>query len=107
MIKGEVFTFAPLHVMAIDGLRIPPVSLMIGLIIAGLVITLGGGPDRTRRGFEYWNNPGAIARAGLVDNIGADRFLAILTVIVQAAFSFGGVEIVVVYGSGRVSGNNA
>ena len=47
MIKGEVFTFAPLHVMAIDGLQIPPVSLMIGLIIAGLVITLGGGPDRT------------------------------------------------------------
>ena len=75
-------------------LGIPTVALIIGLIITGLVITLGGGPDGTRRGFQYWKNPGAIARAGLVDDIGTDRFLAILSVIVQAAFSFQGMELV-------------
>ena len=73
----------------------PTVALIIGLIIAGLVITLGGGPDKTRRGFQYWKNPGAVARAGFVDDLGADRFLAILSVVVQAAFSFLGMELVV------------
>ena len=85
-----------------DDLRIPPVSLIIGLIIAGLVITLGGGPDKTRIGFRYWKNPGAVARAGLVDNIGSDRFLAILSVIVQAAFSFQSMELVAMYVLGGV-----
>ena len=79
-----------------DGLRILPVSLIIGLIITGLVITLGGGPDGTRRGFQYWKNPGSIARAGFVDDVGTDRFLAILSVIVQAAFSFQSMELVAV-----------
>ena len=73
------------------------VTLIIVLIISGLVITLGGGPDRTRRGFQYWNNPGAVARAGLVDGVGTDRFLAILSVIVQAAFSFQGMELIAMY----------
>ena len=71
------------------------------LIITGLVITLGGGPDRTRRGFQYWKNPGAIARAGLVDDAATDRFLAILSVIVQAAFSFQGMELVAMCVLGR------
>ena len=82
---------------------IPTVALIIGLIITGLVITLGGGPDRTRRGFQYWKNPGAIARAGLVDDIGTDRFLAILSVIVQAAFSLQGMELVAMCVPGGVS----
>ena len=91
----------------VDDLQILLVSLIIGLIIAGLVISLGGGPNGTRRGFEYWKNPGAIARAGLVDDLGSDRFLAILTVVVQAAFSFQGVELVAMYGPGRVSRETA
>jgi yeast amino acid transporter len=67
------------------------------LIITGLVITLGGAPDKTRRAFQYWKNPGAFARAGLVDGIAADRLLAILSVLVQAAFSFQGMELIAVY----------
>lgn len=43
---------------------------------------------------QYWRNPGALARAGLVDNLHTDRFLAILSVIVQAAFSYQGMELV-------------
>ncbi|KAM6495240.1 general amino acid permease 1 [Amanita muscaria] len=74
------------------------VTLIIGLLLAGLVIDLGGGPDHDRIGFKasasYWKNPGAINRAGLVNNINTDRFLAILSVIVQASFSFQGMELV-------------
>jgi len=82
--------------------------LIIGLIITGLVITLGGGPDGKRRGFQYWKNPGSIARAGFVDDVGTDRFLAILSVIVQAAFSFQSMELVAMCVLGRtLMGNNA
>ncbi|KAM6496675.1 general amino acid permease 1 [Amanita muscaria] len=72
------------------------ITLIIGLIIAGLVIDLGGGPDHSRIGFRYWNQPGSIARANLVSNINTDRFLAILSVIVQASFSFQGMEFLAV-----------
>lgn len=43
---------------------------------------------------QYWKNPGALAGAGLVKNVNTDRFLGILTVIVQAAFSFQAMELV-------------
>ena len=89
--------------MVIADQWIPLVTLMIGLIITGLVITLGGGPDRKRIGFQYWKNPGAVARAGLVNDAGSDRFVAILSVIVQAAFSFQSMEIDAMYAFGRVS----
>lgn len=35
---------------------------IIGLIIAGLVITSGGGPDGQSIGFRYWRNPGPFAQ---------------------------------------------
>lgn len=82
-------------------LRPPIVTLIIVFIITGLVISLGGGPDKKRTGFQYWRDPGAIARAGLVDNVAADKFLAILSVIVQATFSFQSMELVAVYVSGE------
>jgi amino acid transporter len=89
------------------------VLLIIGLLIAGLVIDLGGGPQGDRIGFrvcgnnyvtaivpeesfanQYWKHPGAVAGAGLVKNVNTDRFLGILSVLVQAAFSFQGMELV-------------
>lgn len=81
----------------VGNLQIPLVTLIIVLVITGLVISLGGGPNKTRTGFQYWKNPGAVARAGFVDNVATDRLLAILSVIVQAAFSFQGMELVAVY----------
>ncbi|KAI0683253.1 amino acid permease/ SLC12A domain-containing protein, partial [Cytidiella melzeri] len=70
------------------------VLLITGLILTGLVIDLGGGPDHDRRGFRYWKNPGAVAGAGLEPNhIGVNCFLGILTVFVQAGFSFQGMEL--------------
>ncbi|KAJ7580196.1 general APC amino acid permease [Mycena floridula] len=75
------------------------ICLIIGLLIAGLVIDLGGGPNHERIGFRYWKNPGALNRAGLVKNINTDRFLALLSVLVQAAFSFQGMELVCIAAS--------
>ncbi|KAK0214909.1 amino acid permease/ SLC12A domain-containing protein [Armillaria fumosa] len=53
-------------------------STIIGLLLAGLVIDLGGGPNHDRIGFRYWKNPGALGRAGLVSKINTDRFLAVI-----------------------------
>ncbi|PPR02279.1 hypothetical protein CVT26_011698 [Gymnopilus dilepis] len=75
-------------------------TLIIGLLLTGLIVDLGGGPQGDRIGFRYWKNPGAVARSGLEPNhIGWDRFLAILSVLVQAAFSFQGMELVVIAAS--------
>ncbi|KAA1475488.1 hypothetical protein DENSPDRAFT_842273 [Dentipellis sp. KUC8613] len=73
--------------------------MITGLILVGLIIDLGGGPDHQRRGFQYWKNPGPLAPAGLVSNINTDRFLGILSVLVQAAFSFQGMELVAIAAS--------
>lgn len=35
------------------------VLTMVGLILLSLVLMLGGGPDDDRKGFRYWNDPGA------------------------------------------------
>ncbi|THU82292.1 general amino acid permease 1 [Dendrothele bispora CBS 962.96] len=75
------------------------ISLIIGLLLCGLVIDLGGGPRGDRIGFRFWKNPGALNRAGLVDNINTDRFLAIMSTIVQAAFSLNGMELVAISSS--------
>ncbi|KAH8104113.1 general amino acid permease 1 [Cristinia sonorae] len=78
--------------------------LITSLILVGLIIDLGGGPDHDRRGFRYWKNPGAVARAGLVhSHIGVDRFLAILNQLVQAGFSFQGMELVAIAASETIN----
>lgn len=44
---------------------------------------------------QYWNNPGAFNQAGLEPTkLHLDRFLAIISSIVQVAFGFSGMEIV-------------
>ena len=88
--------------------------MLTGLILLGLIIDLGGGPDQDRRGFrvsvfrslfvglslscvisQYWNNPGAFNQMGLEPTkLHLDRFLAIMSSIVQVAFGFSGIEIV-------------
>ncbi|KAL4061815.1 amino acid permease/ SLC12A domain-containing protein, partial [Scleroderma citrinum] len=75
-------------------------TLIIGLIITGLVIDLGGAPTKDRLGFRYWKNPGVFARAHLIQhNVDLDRFLGVVSVIVQAAFSFQGMEIAAIAAS--------
>ncbi|KAF7971190.1 hypothetical protein HWV62_21868 [Athelia sp. TMB] len=75
-------------------------TLITGLILVGLIIDLGGGPNHQRVGFRYWKNPGPFAGAGLEPkHIGLDRFLGIISVLVNAAFSFQGMELVAIAAS--------
>ncbi|KAI6778309.1 amino acid permease/ SLC12A domain-containing protein [Emericellopsis cladophorae] len=73
------------------------IMLIIALIIGGLVIDLGGGPDGKRIGFAYWENPGAFNEYIMTGSAG--RFLAFWKVLLTAAFSFGNVQIVAISGS--------
>lgn len=75
------------------------ITLITGLILVGLIIDLGGGPNHERVGFRYWKNPGAVNHSPLVEKVPLGRFLAILSVLVQAAFSFQGMELVAVAAS--------
>ena len=66
-----------------------------GLIILGIVLDLGGGPDHDRIGFRYWKHPGPFVQFdGIAGAKG--RFLGWWAVLTQAAFSFIGTEIVAV-----------
>ncbi|KAJ8084938.1 hypothetical protein AAF712_004532 [Marasmius tenuissimus] len=63
------------------------VITIVGLIILGIVIDLGGGPNHDRIGFRYWKDPGPFAQFNGIE--GAEgRFLGWWAVMSQAAFSF-------------------
>ena len=69
------------------------VVTIVGLLILGLILDLGGGPNHDRLGFRYWKNPGPFNQ--FHDIPGAKgRFLAWWAVMSQAAFAFLGTEIV-------------
>jgi amino acid transporter len=82
-VYGECeFWFASIKVLTITG-----------LIILGIILTAGGGPDKTAHGFEYWKNPGPFVQyQGIPGVLG--RFLGFWAVLSQAAFSYIGTEIV-------------
>lgn len=77
------------------------ICLIIGLIIAGLVVDLGGGPNHDRIGFRYWNSPGAFNEHLVGGNTG--RFLAFWSSLISAAFSYGNIQVVAL--SGTETGN--
>ncbi|KIJ65419.1 hypothetical protein HYDPIDRAFT_130547 [Hydnomerulius pinastri MD-312] len=79
-------------------------TMITVLILIGLVIDLGGAPNHVRIGFEYWKNPGPFAGPGLEANRpDLDRFLGLLSAILQAAFSFQGIEIAAIAASNAES----
>ncbi|KAH8999013.1 amino acid permease/ SLC12A domain-containing protein [Lactarius hatsudake] len=82
---GEAeFIFASIKVLTITG-----------LIILGIVLDLGGGPNHDRLGFRYWKHPGPFVQFdGIAGAKG--RFLGWWAVLTQAAFSFIGTEIVAI-----------
>lgn len=83
-IYGEAeFCFASIKIITI-----------VGLIIFAFIIDLGGGPTRDRLGFRYWKNPGAMGEYVALGDKG--RFLGLFSTLVNAAFSYGGVEMVAV-----------
>ena len=67
---------------------------IIGLIIYAFIADLGGNPKHDRLGFRYWHHPGAMPPT--VHSGDAGRFLSFFSTLVNAAFSYGGVESVAV-----------
>ena len=83
-IYGEAeFIFASIKIITI-----------VGLLILALIIDVGGVPGQHRLGFQYWHNPGAMK--SYVASGSAGRFLGLWSTLVNAAFSYGGVENVAV-----------
>ncbi|EXJ78910.1 hypothetical protein A1O3_08410 [Capronia epimyces CBS 606.96] len=73
------------------------ILLIIGLIIAGLVVDLGGGPDHDRLGFRYWKNPGPFNAYLVEGNTG--KFLGWWSTLITAAFSYANVQVVAIAGA--------
>jgi hypothetical protein len=68
------------------------VLTIVGLIILGVIITAGGGPNHEAIGFRYWNETGGFLQfQGIPGAKG--RFLAFFSVVISAAFAFIGTEI--------------
>lgn len=85
---GEAeFVFASIKVVTI-----------VGLIILGIVLDLGGGPNHDRLGFRYWKDPGPFVQYHGIAGV-KGRFLAFAASLTQAAFSFIGTEIVAIAGA--------
>lgn len=62
------------------------ILLMTGLLLLSFILFWGGGPDRDRLGFRYWENPGAANVYLATGDTG--RFLALLKTVVLSAFPF-------------------
>lgn len=69
-------------------------TTIVGLILLMFIITLGGAPNHDRIGFRYWDDPGPMLEYLKDGSLG--RFLAFWKVFIQATFSYGGSEMVVV-----------
>ncbi|KIX07961.1 uncharacterized protein Z518_02615 [Rhinocladiella mackenziei CBS 650.93] len=69
-------------------------TTIVGLILLMFIITLGGTPSGDRIGFRYWDDPGPMLTYLEPGALG--RFLAFWKVFIQATFSYGGSEMVVV-----------
>ncbi|KAI1174420.1 AAT family amino acid transporter [Nemania sp. FL0916] len=69
-------------------------TTIVGLILLMFIITLGGTPNGDRIGFRYWVDPGPMNEYLVTGSLG--KFLAFWKVFIQATFSYGGSEMVVV-----------
>ncbi|BCR92067.1 proline permease PrnB [Aspergillus chevalieri] len=75
---------------------------LLGLFLLSFILMLGGGPDHDRKGFRYWNNPGAMNEYLVGGNAG--RFVALLATIQKSSIAFiFGPELIVLSGSEMVS----
>lgn len=82
-IYGEAeFIFASIKIVTI-----------VGLLLFALIIDCGAGPSGAI-GFRYWHNPGSMEET--VASGSAGRFLSFWSTMVNAAFSYGGVEMIAV-----------
>ncbi|WWD21799.1 hypothetical protein CI109_106287 [Kwoniella shandongensis] len=96
---GLIFIVNMLNVKIFGETEVATASIkvicFVGLIIVSLVITLGGAPNHDRIGFRYFHNPGAFTEYnGIKGSLG--HFLGFLSALINASFSFIGVETVVI-----------
>lgn len=83
-IYGEAeFVFASIKIITI-----------VGLLLMAFIVDLGGNPKHERIGFWYWQHPGAMKEYNAVGDLG--RFLGLFSTLINAAFSYAGVEVVAV-----------
>lgn len=68
------------------------VITIIGIILLSLILALGGGPDHDRKGFRYWENPGAFKAYKVTGSTG--KFVAFWSTMVSATFAYLGTELV-------------
>lgn len=61
------------------------VLTIVGLIILGIIISAGGGPNHEVIGFKYWRDPGAFVQYGGIPGA-LGQFLGFWSVLTQAAF---------------------
>ncbi|KAF5874922.1 putative amino acid transporter protein [Botrytis fragariae] len=83
-IYGEAeFIFASIKIVTI-----------VGLLIMAFIVDLGGNPKHDRLGFRYWKHGQFMLQYDSTGDTG--RFLGLFSTLVNAAFSYGGVELVAV-----------
>lgn len=84
-IYGEAeFVFASIKIITI-----------VGLLILALIIDVGGVSTQPRLGFRYWMDPWEPMKE-VVATGASGRFLGFFSTLVNASFSYGGVEMVAV-----------
>lgn len=85
-IYGEAeFIFASIKIITI-----------VGLLIMAFILDLGGGPNHQRLGFHWWKVLPPIKQYPAFVGGSTGRFLAFFSTLVNAAFSYGGVEMVAI-----------
>ncbi|KAF7197505.1 Proline-specific permease [Pseudocercospora fuligena] len=73
------------------------ILLIVGLIIAGIVVDLGGGPSGDRIGFRYYKSPGPFVEHLVSGNTG--KFLGFWSTLISAAYSYANVQVVALAGA--------
>jgi amino acid transporter len=68
------------------------ILLIVGLILAGIIVDLGGSPGQDRIGFRYWKNPGPFNAHLVGGNTG--KFLGFWSTMISAAYSYGNIQVV-------------
>ncbi|KAM0282163.1 hypothetical protein ACHAQH_003203 [Verticillium albo-atrum] len=68
------------------------VITIVAIIFFSLILALGGGPDKDRKGFRYWNDPGAFKP--YLKEGDAGKFLGLWSTMVTATFAYLGTELV-------------
>jgi yeast amino acid transporter len=59
---------------------------IVGLIILGLILDLGGGPDHDRIGFRYWKDPGLFNQFNDIQGA-KGRFIGLFYLLKAIAFN--------------------